>query len=279
MSVCRSSSPPVTPSPPLPRRGMGGVGGRPGSARRVCVCAGQSHGNQLAAPPRSRAARAAAARAPPRRELRRLTLARRARPSGPAAWRGSPAGRVRRAGAAQAAHPRPKPAAGLGTRGRRRPGQCRPAAGWGAGEVGAREGARAALTPVLSSLPSLSVPPPPTFAAAAIASCTGPSSEKWRGGPGHGDPRAPRGQQTPHRVSSAGTRAGPAANLSTGGSGSARRQRPCRPAGRSAFPPSRSSRFPPERRARSGAQVSEPARSEHGRERRGHGGEQGAAGR
>ncbi|XP_039570699.1 protein cordon-bleu isoform X3 [Passer montanus] len=52
-----------------------------------------------------------------------------------------------------------------------------------AGEVGAREGAKAALTPVLSSLPSLSVPPPPTFASAGIASCTGPSSEKWRGGP------------------------------------------------------------------------------------------------
>lgn len=46
--------------------------------------------------------------------------------------------------------------------------------------------------------------------------------------------------------------------LSTGGSGSARRQRPCWPAGRGAFPPSRLSRFPPGRRARSGAQVSAP---------------------
>lgn len=134
------------------------MGGRPGSARRVCFCAGQSHGNRLAAPPRSRAARAAAARAPPRRELRRLTLARRARlrsgraarVSGPAGWRGFPAGRVRRAGAAPAAHPRPQSAAGLGTRGRRGPGQCCPAAGRGAGEVGAR----AALTPVLFSPPS-----------------------------------------------------------------------------------------------------------------------------
>uniref|UniRef100_A0A8C3D386 Uncharacterized protein n=1 Tax=Corvus moneduloides TaxID=1196302 RepID=A0A8C3D386_CORMO len=159
----------------LPRRGVGGVGSPPGSARggsrRVRVCAGQSHGNRSAAPPHSRAARAAASRAPPRRELRRLTPA----PPCPAAVCPGGAGvgargaawlpcRPGKAGGGHLGNTSP-PAAGLGSRGRRRPGQCRPVAGRGAGEVGAR----AALTPVLFSLPSLSVPPPPTFAAAGIA--------------------------------------------------------------------------------------------------------------
>ncbi|CAN8184251.1 unnamed protein product, partial [Coccothraustes coccothraustes] len=63
-----------------------------GGDRRVCVFAGQPHGNRLAAPPHSRAARAAAGRAPPLRELRRLTLA----PPCPAAvWPGSPGVRAR----------------------------------------------------------------------------------------------------------------------------------------------------------------------------------------
>lgn len=64
--------------------------------------------------------------------------------------------------------------------------------------------------------------------------------------------------------------------LSTGGSGSGRRQRPCWPAGRGAFPPSRLSRFPPGAELGAARRCRRPGRSEHSpgteRARRGAGG-------
>lgn len=267
--ICRSSPPPVTPSRPLPRHGVGGVGGHPGSARggsrRVCVCAGQSHGNRLAAPPQPRSARAAASRAPPRRQLRRLTPG----PPCPAVLCPSSAGVTARGAASLpcAALPCPAlpcrpgkagggrlgsaspPAPGLGSRGRRRPGQCRPAAGGERGRWGRGSG-RGRLSLLYSPLfppsryPRLRPSPlPGSRLAPARPLRSGEGARPWRPSCAPGPASPPPGKHRPPLPS-------------TGGRGSGRRQRPCWPAGRGAFPPSRLSRFSPGRRARSGEQVS-----------------------
>lgn len=212
MSVCRSSPPPVTPSPSLPRRGVGGGGGRAGSARRVCWCRAVTR-----QPARSAPALPGQRPAEPRRagscslglwpRRARLRSGRAARVPGPAARRGFPAGRVRQAGAAPAAHPRPRPGTpgwaavgggGAGSAARQRGGER---GRWGRGRLSLL------YSPLFppSRYPRLRPSPLPGSRLAPARPL------RSGGGPGHGDPGAPRGQQTPHRVSSAWTRSGPAA--------------------------------------------------------------------
>lgn len=226
-------------------------------------------------PAEPRRAGSSAAWLPARRA--RLCSARAARVSRPAARRACPAlpypalpcpaGRVRRAGAGSAAHPRPRPGwaavggGGPGSAARRRAGS-----GGGGGE-GVGEGGSHSST-LLSSLP-LGTP------ASDLRRCRDrvlhrPVLWEVARGPGHGDPRAPRGQQAPHRVST-GRRSPPrAGEAPDGDSGRAGR--------RAAVPSLRPACLASLRGAELAAasRCRRPARSEHGpgtvRARRGAGG-------
>lgn len=261
--------------------------------RRLCLrlCRAVSWKPARSAPA-LRAARAAAGRAPPLRELRRLTLA---LPCPAAVWPGSPAVRARgaawlpcRPGKAGGGRPGsaspPAPAAEPGRAGQPwaaaaaravSPGS-RAGSGGGGGE-GVGEGGSRSWT-LRSSLP-LGTP------ASDLRRCRDRVLHRpvlWEAarGPGYGDPGAPRGQQTPHRVSSRRD-PGRTGRLSSPRAGAARDGDSGRAGRRAAVPSLRpaclaSLRAPSsERRAGVGGRA---ARST-ALGQRGHGGEQGAAGR